>query len=50
MEKPKYKKTTINIPIEFVEKIEKDAEKDDRDFSKQIIYIIRKHYEIKENR
>lgn len=45
-----YKKTTINIPIEFVKKIETDAKKEDRDFSKQIIYIIRKHYEIKENK
>lgn len=45
-----YKKTTINIPDEYVQKIEKDAKKEERDFTKQIIYIIKKHYEIKENK
>lgn len=45
-----YKKTTINIPLEYVTKIQKDADKEERDFTKQIIYIIKKHYEIKENK
>lgn len=43
------KQKSIKIPKELAEKIENDAKKNHRDFTKQIIHIITKYYEIKES-
>jgi len=40
---------TIKVPKELLEKILKDAEKDQRDFTKQVIFMIKKYYDIKES-
>jgi len=39
---------TLRMPPDIVKKIEKDAEEQQRDFTKQVIYIIKKYYQIKE--
>ena len=44
----KTKQKTIRIPIEIYEKIEKEAKEQCRDVSKQINYILEKHFKIKE--
>lgn len=40
------KTKTIRMPIELVNKIEKDAERQNRDFTKQVLFIIRKYYDL----
>lgn len=37
---------TIRMPKELVERIEQDAYKQNRDFTKQVLFIIKKYYEI----
>jgi len=39
---------TIRVPVELVEKIESLAVKEERDFSKQVIFMLKKYIEIKE--
>lgn len=43
-----YKTKTIRMPIELISKIEKDAERQNRDFTKQVLFIIQKYYELLE--
>ncbi len=43
----KVKHTTIRIPIEIYEEIEKEALENERDISKQINYMLKKYIEIK---
>lgn len=40
----------IRMPIELIKKIEESAEKETRTFSAQVIYIIKKYYELQENK
>lgn len=40
---------SIRFPKDLAERIEKDAKEQDRDFTKQIIYMTKKYYEIKGN-
>lgn len=40
----------IRIPVSLIEKIVKSAEKEERTFSQQVIYIIRKYYELQEGK
>jgi hypothetical protein len=42
------KQKTLKIPVYLLDKIEKDMKKEERDFTKQIIYIVKKYYEIRE--
>lgn len=40
----------IRIPVELIKKIEESAEKETRTFSAQVIYIIKKYYELQEKK
>lgn len=40
----------IRIPKNLIDKIKKSAEKEERTFSQQVIYIIKKYYELQEDR
>lgn len=48
MEKEPIQKT-VRIHADLYDKIMEDAQKDERDFSKQLNYTIRQFYEIKKN-
>lgn len=53
MDKIQYKETqskTIRIEKELVQKIENLAMKNERDFTKQVIYMIKKYLEITDNK
>jgi len=39
----------IRIPVELLEKINKSAKKEERTFSQQVIYILKKYYELQES-
>ena len=39
----------IRMPKDLIQKIEESAEKETRTFSAQVIYIIKKYYELQEN-
>ncbi len=39
----------IRIPKELIEKINKSAQKEERTFSQQVIYILKKYYELQES-
>lgn len=39
---------SLRIPKELVDKIQKDAEKNHRNFTQQVIHIITKYYELKD--
>ena len=41
------KVTTVRIPMDLYEQIEKEAKEQERDVSKQINYMLRKYMEIK---
>lgn len=41
---------SIRIPEELATRIEADAQKQDRDFTKQVVYIIRKYYDLIDNK
>jgi len=47
MEKEERIQTTVRIKKDIYEMIEKDANKECRDFTKQLDYIVRQYYEIK---
>lgn len=40
------KTKTIRMPEELIEKIENDAQKQNRDFTKQVLFIIKKYYDL----
>lgn len=44
----KTKIKTIRMPTELASKIEKDAERQNRDFTKQVLFIIKKYYNLLE--
>ena len=41
---------TLRIEKELLEKIDKSADAEERDRTKQIIYIIKKYYDLQENK
>lgn len=43
----KVKHTTVRIPIDIYKEIEKEANENERDISKQINYMLKKYIEIK---
>lgn len=47
MKKEERKQTTVRLKIDLFKKIENDAEKESRDFTKQLEYIIIQYYEMK---
>lgn len=40
----------IRIPVNIIKKIEESAEKEQRTFSQQVIYILKKYYELQEGK
>lgn len=52
LDKMQYKETqskSLRIETELVKKIEELAEKNERDFTKQVIFMLKKYIEITEN-
>lgn len=41
---------SIRFPKELMDKVQKSAEKEERTFSAQVIYIIKKNYELQEKK
>jgi hypothetical protein len=41
------KQKSVRIPIDLCEIVENEAKKENRDFSKQLNYIIKQYYEMK---
>jgi len=39
---------TLRLPKELIKKIEESAKKEERTFTSQVIYIIKKYYELQE--
>lgn len=46
---PEIKQKSIKMPAELVDKVEKEAKENHRNFTTQVIHILTKYYELKES-
>jgi hypothetical protein len=49
MENQELIQKTVRIPKDLYDKIQQEANKDNRDFSKQLNYTLKQYFEIKKN-